>query len=326
MTKKTILFVWLLIFFAFTWLGGKEIVEAIVAIVNEDIITISDYKRQHDSLYQMLREQIQGEEFEKQYNRLSKELLNTMITERLLFQEAKKLDVDVSEQIKLTIENIKKENNIETDQELMRIMQQQGIDFEVWKKNMEETFLKQQVLFAEVDRGIVIDDAEIVNYYKQHNDEFTELPEYRLSAIYLISEGVNDSEIQERKNEIERQIAEGNDFGSLASQYSDGPEKETQGDLGTFKKGELEKSLEQEVEKLKIGEVSPWLKVKGGWYILKLVDKKESRMKTFEEVRKEIEEKLFGEKRRNKYEEFLKKLKERSYIKILIPDPLELIQ
>lgn len=317
---------WLLIFFAFTWLGGKEIVEAIVAIVNEDIITISDYKRQHDSLYQMLREQIQGEEFEKQYNRLSKELLNTMITERLLFQEAKKLDVDVSEQIKLTIENIKKENNIETDQELMRIMQQQGIDFEVWKKNMEETFLKQQVLFAEVDRGIVIDDAEIVNYYKQHNDEFTELPEYRLSAIYLISEGVNDSEIQERKNEIERQIAEGNDFGSLASQYSDGPEKETQGDLGTFKKGELEKSLEQEVEKLKIGEVSPWLKVKGGWYILKLVDKKESRMKTFEEVRKEIEEKLFGEKRRNKYEEFLKKLKERSYIKILIPDPLELIQ
>lgn len=317
---------WLLIFFAFTWLGGKEIVEAIVAIVNEDIITISDYKRQHDSLYQMLREQIQGEEFEKQYNRLSKELLNTMITELLLFQEAKKLDVDVSEQIKLTIENIKKENNIETDQELMRIMQQQGIDFEVWKKNMEETFLKQQVLFAEVDRGIVIDDAEIVNYYKQHNDEFTELPEYRLSAIYLISEGVNDSEIQERKNEIERQIAEGNDFGSLASQYSDGPEKETQGDLGTFKKGELEKSLEQEVEKLKIGEVSPWLKVKGGWYILKLVDRNESRLKTFEEVRKEIEEKLFGEKRRNKYEEFLKKLKERSYIKILIPDPLELIQ
>lgn len=317
---------WLLIFFAFTWLGGKEIVEAIVAIVNEDIITISDYKMQHDSLYQMLREQIQGEEFEKQYNRLSKELLNTMITELLLLQEAKKLSVDVSEQIKLTIENIKKENNIETDQELMRIMQQQGIDFEVWKKKMEETFLKQQVLFAEVDRGIVIDDAEIVNYYKQHNDEFTEPPEYRLSAIYLISEGVNDSEIQERKNEIERQLAEGNDFGSLASQSSDGPEKETQGDLGTFKKGELEKSLEQEVEKLKIGEVSSWLKVKGGWYILKLVDKKESRLKTFEEVRKEIEEKLFEEKRRNKYEEFLKKLKERSYIKILIPNPLELIQ
>jgi len=318
--------VWLLIFFAFTWLGGKEIVEAIVAIVNEDIITISDYKMQHDSLYQMLREQIQGEEFEKQYNRLSKELLNTMITELLLFQEAKKLSVDVSEQIKLTIENIKKENNIETDQELMRIMQQQGIDFEVWKKNMEETFLKQQVLFAEVDRGIVIDDAEIVNYYKQHNNEFTEPPEYRLSAIYLISEGVNDSEIQERKNEVERQIAEGNDFGSLASQYSDGPEKETQGDLGTFKKGELEMSLEQEVEKLKIGEVSPWLKVKGGWYMLKLEAKKESRLKTFEEVRKEIEEKLFEEKRRNKYEEFLKKLKERSYIKILIPNPLELIQ
>jgi parvulin-like peptidyl-prolyl isomerase len=93
--------------------------------------------------------------------------------------------------------------------------------------------------------------------------------------------------------------------------------------LGSFKKGELEKDLEQAVEKLKVGEMTPWLKVRTGWFLLKLEEKKESRLQSFEEVRGRIEEKFFNEKHQEKLDEYLKKLKEKSHIKIIIPNPFD---
>jgi parvulin-like peptidyl-prolyl isomerase len=307
---------------ALTLLAGGEVIEAIVAIVNDDIITLSQYKNQHEALYQMLRARLQGEEFQIQYRRARKELLDTMITELLLLQEARKRGINVDEQVKLAIENIKEENGFNSDEELRLAMRQQGIDFETWKNQMKENIMKQGVIVTEVDRSIVLDDAEIVNYYKLHPEEFTEPTEYRLRAIHVSATNRSDEEVEERKKEIKSRIAAGEEFAVLAGIYSEGPEKESQGDLGTFKKGELENSVEQAVEKLKIGEISPWLKVKDGWYLLRLEERKEERIKPFEEVRKDIEEKLFTEKREKKLKEFIERLKEQSYIKIINPNPL----
>jgi parvulin-like peptidyl-prolyl isomerase len=80
--------------------------------------------------------------------------------------------------------------------------------------------------------------------------------------------------------------------------------------------------LEQAVEKLKVGEITPWIKFKEGWYLVKLEDKKEERLKSFDEARQEIDNKLFNEKRRKRLDEYIKELKEKSYIKILNPNPL----
>lgn len=306
------------------WLYGNEVIEAIVAVVNDDIITLSEFKQQKEELMQMLQTRVQGEEFTKQYEKLKSGLLDSMITDILLLQEAKKKNLDVTEQVKMTIENIKKENGFETDEQLRRAMQQQGIDFDVWNHQMQQNFLKQNLIFTEVSRSIVIDDSEIINYYKQHNEEFTEPQEFKLRAIYLSDEGKTEEELQQKMKEIDEKIAAGSDLAVLAGEYSEGPGKESQGDLGNFKQGEMDKSLEQAVEKLNTGELSPWLKTKKGWYLIRLEEKKESRLKTFEEVRKEIEEKLFQEQREKKLQEFLEQLKERSYIKILIPDPFSM--
>lgn len=321
--KKINLFIALLLILTGTaLLWSQEVVESIVAVVNDDIITLSDYKAQHQALYEMMQNQFEGEEFQERYRQLRKELLDTMITDILLRQEAERRGYNVAEQVKMAIENIKQENGINSDEELRRLMQQQGIDFEQWKKQMEKNFLRQSIVVAEVDRSIVMDDSEIVSYYKQHPDEFTEPREYKLRAIYISAADKSQEEVEETKRVIEEKLAAEEDFASLAGTYSEGPEKESQGDLGTFKKGELEESLEQAVDKLEVGETTPWLKVKEGWYLLKLEGVKERRLKSFDEVRKQIEEKLYSQKREKRLDEFLKELKEKSYIKIIDPNPL----
>ena len=305
-------------------LAAGQVVEEIVAVVNEDIITLSQYKEQYDSTVQQMRAALQGEEFDKQLAMLKKEMLNMIITDLLLMQQAKEKDLNVGEQLKAAVENIKKENNIASDDDLKRGLQQQGMDYDQWLKQLEDNMLKQGVIYSEVDRSIVLDDSEIVGAYKLHPQEFTEPEEYKIRAVYLSTEGNAPAALEEKKKEIGDKVKAGEPFNVLAKEYSDGPAKESEGDLGTFKKGELDKALELAVSKLKAGETSGWIETKSGWYILKLEEKKESRLMTFEEVRKNVEERLYTQKKEKKLGEFLKVLREKSYIKILKPNPLDL--
>jgi parvulin-like peptidyl-prolyl isomerase len=302
---------------------SQEVIEEIVAIVNDEIITLSEIREEYEKNYQRLRAQYQGEELNKQLELLKKSLLNDMITAILLFQEADKLEIDVEERMKMFIDNLKKENNINSDQEFFRILNQQGIDYEEWREALKENMLKEAVIVTEVQSNVVVDEAEIVSYYKLHSEEFTEPPEFTLKAISLFSDSGNAGEIEAKKREINTKIEAGDDFGALASEHADGPEKEKNGDLGSFKKGELAKELEESVENLKQGEVTPWIQFRNGWYLLKLVEKKEARLRPFEEVRGDIQNRIFSEIAQVKFEEFMKELKAKNYIKILIPNPLD---
>jgi peptidyl-prolyl cis-trans isomerase SurA len=304
--------------------ASGQVVEEIVAIVNNDIITLSQYRQYHDQTYQALRAQLSGEEFDKAYSQAKEQILDTMITDLLLLQEAKKRQLSAGEEVKNYIDRLKRENNIESDAQFRQVLLQQGVNYEQFVRQIEEGLLRQILVSIEVDRSIVIDEAEGVNYYRQNPQEFTDPEEYRLRAVYLSADTRTAGELESKKEGISVRIQAGEDFVTLASEAGDSPLKENQGDLGFMKKGELDPALEEAVAKLQTGEATPWVQAKNGWYILKLEEKKESRLKPFEEVRQEIYDKIFRERRVKKLTEYLKDLKAKNYIKILKPDPLGL--
>ena len=305
---------------ALTFLGAGQVVEEIVAIVNDDIITLTEVKAQHEVMIQTLRSQLQGEEFEKQYARLKGELVNNMITDLLLLQAAREKQLNVQEQVKLNIDALKKENNMESDEDLRRALQGQGMTLEEFTRQMQEQILKSAIIYSEVDSKIVIDDAEVAQYYRLHPDQFTEPEEYTLEAVYLSFEARSEEEAEARKKEVSEKLKDA-DFAALAAEFSDSPMNESKGDLGTFKKGELDKTLEEAVSTLKKGETSPWIKARNGWYLVRMKERKESRLRSFEEVKQEVMRRIGDERRAKLLDEYLKKLKAKSYIKILKPDP-----
>jgi parvulin-like peptidyl-prolyl isomerase len=322
MNKK----MWSMLFLVFLSLSVSlpaDVVEEIVAIVNGDIITLTEYQEQFDSMVQMLRSQLSGERYFQEYERLKNELLDMMITDLLLLQKAKESALNVKEQLKATIEKVKEDNHLSSDEELIQAMTSQGMDYQSWVRQMEENLLRQAVIWMEVDRNIVLDDAEIVQYYKKNPEEFIVPPEFRIKTIYLSSLTNPAYLLEEKRNEISSKMKSGTAFEDLVAEYSEGP-KENGGDLGFFKKGELEKNIEQAAEKLKVGEISDWVEAKNGWYLVKLEEKKDSYQKSFEQARTDIEQKLYMEKRNEKINEYVKKLREESFIKILKPNPLNL--
>jgi len=303
----------------------QDVLESIIAVVNDEIITLSEYRNRHDALYQMLSSRFEGEELQREFQNMKKDLLDSMVTDLLLLQEARKNELDVSEQMKMTIENIQKENNLDTEDQLRRAMLQQGMNYDAWRGQIEENLLKQAIVYTQVSRNIVINDTEVVGYYKTHQDEFIEPPEYTLKAVYIAESGKSEEEIRNKKVEVEEKIAAGEDFAAVSGQFSEGPEKDSEGDLGTFKAGEMEKILEESVKNLDIGGVTPWIAFREGWFLLKLVDRRDRRLREFDEVREEIEQILFEDQKQKKLDEYMVDLKQRSFIKIVNPKPYEIL-
>jgi peptidyl-prolyl cis-trans isomerase SurA len=304
--------------------GGQEVVEEIVAVVNDGIITLSDYRQMFELRANELRsQQMPQGDYDKQYAALKKEHLDLMITELLLLQKARELNLNVSDQVKAMIEKIKTDNNMTSDADLRRAIEQQGMTYETWFKQYEEGMMRQAVVYTEVERAIVLEDSEIVQYYKKNPAEFTRPTEYKLHAVYLASEGRTPEECETLKSAVDAKLKSGAAFADVAGELSDPPMKESKGDLGTFKAGELDKSLESGVEKLKAGEVGAWVNNKNGWYLINLVEKKDSHLLPFEDARKEVEEKIYNAKRAEKGDAYIKTLRERSYVRILKPEPLD---
>jgi len=303
---------------------AQEIVEEIVAVVNDDVITLSQYKREYDTRVQAARGQLKGDDLDKYLTEIKNGLMDALITDLLLLQMARERNLNVTEQVKLTIENIKKENKLESDDDLKRALQGQGMEWNTWLKQVEETMLRQGVVVQDVNRSLVLDDAEVVAFYKKNSAEFLEPEEYKIRAVYLATEGAATEALEAKKKEIDDKIKSGADFTGLAGTYSDDPLKELKGDLGTIKKKDLDKTLLGAIEKLKKGDVSSWVQAKAGWYLIKLEDKKDSRVLAFDEAKKGIEEKLYTDKQNVKLREFLDNIKKKSFIKILKPNPLNL--
>lgn len=317
MNKKFFVFLFLI---SLTF-SSAEIVDRIVAIVNEDIITLSDIKKVDLNIRIALSARFQGKELEEKLEEARKNLLEEMIQRRLLLTKAKEDNMDVESESRMVIENILKENNLSSEKELEELMKNEGINYNVWREELKSNLLQQKVIRKYVDSNISVDNAEMLDYYRKHPEEFTEPEEVRIKGIFLEDkEGVN-----EKMKEIEREL-ENKSFEEVASIYSEGPEKEKSGDLGTFKKGEMDKNLENHVFKMKVGELTPWIKTSKGYYILKLEEKKEAKLKGFDEARDEILDKIIEIKREPLLKKFFEDLKAKSYIKILIPDPFSLLQ
>ena len=302
---------------------AQQVIEEIVAVVNDEVITLTDVRREYDLRVQAARAELQGEELEKVLEQIKAQILDTLITDMLILQLAKTNNLNVADQVRMAIDNVKKQNNLESDDELKRALASQGMDWDSWVKQIEQTSLQQAVIFTEVNRSIVLDDAEIVDYYKKNAKEFITPEEYTLRAVYLKTLDVPEAEIAAKKKEVDAKVAAGEEFAVLAGTYGDESLKETKGDLGTIKQGELDRTLQKAVEGLKKGAVAPWIETKNGWYLLKMEDKKDSRLPAFDEAKKLIEEKIFMKKQGAKMDEFLSALKKKSYIKILKANPLE---
>jgi peptidyl-prolyl cis-trans isomerase SurA len=301
---------------------SAEIVDRIVAVVNDDVITLTELNSSLKPYAEKIRSLGYPKEKEQQLLfKVRKEILDHLINEKIEDQEIKRSKVEISEeQIDRTIERIK-ETNFLTDEQLRAGLAKDGMTMEEYREKIKSQILRERLVNLKVKSKIVITKEDIKAYYEKHIDEYVGKPKYHLRNIILkvplFTDDTKKLEIKTKMDEILEKLKSGKSFEALAAKYSESPAASDGGDLGEFEFDSLSPQLQKAIEKIKPGEFTPVLDTDLGYQILFLENIVGAKGKTLEEVTPEIESKLYNETINEKYGTWIGELRKQSVIKII---------
>jgi peptidyl-prolyl cis-trans isomerase SurA len=317
--------------------AGKDetVVEEIVARVNQSIVTREDLRRSREQMIQEVRQQQSGADPTLAIAEREKNLLRDLIDQQLLVQKGTDLGFSVDTELVKRLDDLRKEMKAESIDDLEKIAQQQGVSFEDFKQNMKNNLMTQKVISSEVGGRIQFTREEIQKYYDEHKKEF-DLPErIRLAEILIPatppSQAKDDkgnplpqmdptpeqvAAARTKADEAMAKLKAGTKWQEVAKEYSSGPTAQEGGDLGYFKRGLLDKSLEDKTFALKEGETTGVVRTKQGFVILKVLEHSPAGVPPLSKMENRIQEVLYFQKIDPALREYLTKLRDDAYIDI----------
>jgi peptidyl-prolyl cis-trans isomerase SurA len=279
-------------------LAADQVVEEIVARVNNQIITRSEYLRSKDELRKEAQQQ-DPVNADKIVADRDKDVLRDLIDQQLLLEKGKELGITADTELIKKLDQMRKDMNLDSMEELEKAAQAQGVSFEDFKQNMRNQIITQQVIGKEVGSRLVIGKDEEQKFYDEHKSELDQPEQVRLSEILVSTEKKandtrDDAQIvqaaQEKANSLLEEIKKGAKFDDVAKKDSDGPSAAQGGDLGYFKLGTLAKELEDKTFAMKPGDISDVIRTKQGFIILKATDHTEAGVPPFNKIEPRIQE------------------------------------
>lgn len=284
-------------------------VDRVLATVNNEVITFSDYQR-------FVKET--GDTEKKDV--VEGALLKRLIDERVILQEAIRRGIEVSDlEVDKKIEDFMNQNNL-FKEDLEKALAEEGMSIHTYRRLIKEKIMSLKLIRADIDSRIVIEDKEIEDFYNANKKDSLIPEKVEVDTIFIsLSEGAPVTEITDLKRKVLKIIArlkDGESFDRLIDQYSDGYLKSKEDSLGEFKRGELIMPLENKAFSMRKDEISTPIWVREGVYILKLINKTDERLETVEEVREDIYKHLYKQKRERLLMEWLSTLWGRASITI----------
>jgi peptidyl-prolyl cis-trans isomerase SurA len=301
------------------------ILEQVLVKVNGEIITKTDLEtrqiaalRQRDPNFRPDNDQA----LQRALIEITPGLIVDAVDEMLMVQRGKELGYTMgAEQFNSIIENIKKENKIESDEALQAALKQEGMTMADLRRQLERTMLVQRVQQTEILQKLQVTDTEMKAYYDANPGEFATVPQVTLREITInvpvSAQGINvaqDDAAKAKADEVRAKIIAGEPFPRLAADYSDSGSKANGGLVGPLAKTDLSDELQKAIAGLKTGDVTPVLRTPRGYQIIKIENLQDTTTRPFEDARADIADKIAAGKRQEEYERFIVKLRAEAII------------
>jgi parvulin-like peptidyl-prolyl isomerase len=303
-----------------------EILEQVLVKVNGDVVTKTEFERRQVSALQSRPEFAKisqsSLEFERAVSALTPELILEAVDELLLVQRGKELNYNLGdEQFNNIVASIRKQNNIDDDAKFQALLKAEGLTMADLRRNLERSMLVQQVTRVDVTDKLSVTDEESRAYYELHKQDFTTPAELTLREILIevpaSDRGINaaeDDEARAKAEDTRKRLLAGEPFARLAGDVSAAPSKANGGLIGPIKSDELAPQLQQQLAAMKVGELTPVQRTTRGYQILKLESRTDTKIKTFEEARGEIADKVVEPKFESARGEYLERLRAQAVI------------
>ena len=308
---------------------GGNTVEDIVARVNDQIITRSDYDR---AMKELDAEARQHGATMQEISEGHKDLLRSLIDQQLLLSKGKELGITGETELITRLNEIRKQYNLETLEDLEKAAKEQGVSFEDFKANIRNNIVGQQVLREQIGRKVQFTPGELQRYYEAHAQEYAKPESVTLSEILVAvapspltptAPGSAPAEdpaalaaAKAKADDIEAKLHAGGDFAQLARSFSDGTTAAEGGDLGQFQRGKMAKVLEDATFSLKAGDITQPIRTRQGYIIFKVTQHNPGGVPPLKDVEQQVEDAFYSARMEPAIREFQTTMREQSYIDI----------
>lgn len=305
-----------------------ELVDRVVAVVNDDVITMSEINEEGKGFFEKIREQAPAEELSAALRRGREEVLNGLIDKKLIAQEAVKQKVTVTDaELEAARKQMIASNNMSPEQ-FHEQLKNMGLTEEVYRDNLKNQILQSKLLNYEVRSKIIITDDMILDYYDTRYTKHVEDGGYYLLQMGFVwtkdpknpgkSDAATKLDAKKKAERVHGMAVNGQDFSTLAKKFSELPSAVDGGNIGSFKKEEMADYMRTAIDTLTPGQVSQIVETPDGYQFFKLLSSQDGGVVVqapYESVKEEIKKTLYEEKLKEEYEAWIKKIKESSYIK-----------
>src|SRR5271168_374606 len=298
------------------------VVDEIVVRVNNQIISLSEYQKASAGLGQEAAQDCQNcsqMQIQASVTDHQKNLLRDMIDQQLLIERAKDMDVSVETDLIKRLDEVRKQNNLSSLEDLEKAVEQQGIVWEDYKTQLRNSMLTQEVIRRKVGGRMNIGSDEVKAYYEAHKQEFNRPEQVSLAELFLSTEGKSPEEIaavRTKADDLHNRLVKGEQFDMLVKRYSEGSTVQQNGDLGEFERGQLDKQLEAAVFTMDKNQFTDVIQTKTGFEILKVLDHFQAGLQPLDKVEGEITNILYRQKMDPAMRVYLGQLREESYVMV----------
>jgi peptidyl-prolyl cis-trans isomerase SurA len=298
---------------------GGVTVEDIVAHVNDRIITQSDYDR---AMKEADQEAKQRGATMQQISEGHRALLRSLIDQQLWLSKGKELGIDGETDLIKRLDEIRKQYNLATMEDLEKAAKEQGYSYEDFKANIRNQIITQEVMREEVGRKLQFTQGEVERYFEAHKQEYAKPESVQLSEI-LVSTGSDPDDAAKvaagkaKADDIEAKLHAGGDFSQLAKSFSEGTTAADGGTFGTFRRGELgAKVFEDATFALKSGQYTEPIRTRQGYIIFKVDQHNSGGVPAFKDVESDVEQNYYFSRMEPAMRDYLTQMREEAYINI----------
>ena len=274
-----------------------ELVDRVAAVVNNDVITLSEVEKRAAPELARIDQETSGAERGQKRAAAMKRILDTMIDEKLVDNELKELKVTIGDkEVDAAIDEVKKSYNL-NDEQLQQAVAREGYTLAEYREQMRKQIGRYKLISEKVRKNVKVSDADVQTEYDRMTRAEGEDYEVHIRHILIaVPRNASQAQVEQGRRKAAAVSVEarepGVDFAELAKKRSEGSSSSDGGDLGFFKRGTMVPEFERVAFNLKTGEVSEPVRTQFGWHVLKLEEIRKLGMKPLAEVRPEIEERL----------------------------------
>ncbi|MDE1161360.1 MAG: peptidylprolyl isomerase [Acidobacteriaceae bacterium] len=294
-----------------------EVVEDVIARVNDRIITRTEYLRSQQSLLQEAQQQNLSP---SDYSDREKNLLRDMIDQQLLISKAKELGITGDAETLRQLDEIRKQNHLDSMEALQKAAEQQGVSFEDFKQGIKDRIITQSVVREEVGRSIRMTHGQEETYYNAHKEDFRVPEQIHLSEILIPTpDNATDAQLvaaEKKADDAAAQLKAGTKFADLAKKVSGGPTASAGGDLGDFKRGSLGDVLEKATFSLPAGGTTAPIRTRQGYVILHVDSHQESGIPPLSAVEQDVQSAIYMNALQPALRAYLTKARDEAYLDI----------